>query len=328
MHYKKQEHVICFSGDLKQAALYFDRVIPISLSVIQSVGGDILNARDPTQNQFSEHIPWRFFKDLVFEPDAFVDTRSAYDYYDSAWRGTLWQEVVHYLAKPDDGDWSWVWRKMKQRDLILMCYLKNTKLRGSSNFHSIFSGFLKQMNISETSVLIDSQDFLSDDATPDDLTLTLSGLQLVDTSKATWEQVMELRKDKDRQEKLRDLRLFLYKNYKGESRDFIEDDLNKRLKEYEDACKYHGFDTVYSILSVILDSKCLLAGIAASVSALAFGCEFQEIINAGLIAGEAGLIADIGKFALEVANNKHAFHKIKDSHALAYIIEAKNKLTN
>ena len=64
------------------------------------------------------------------------------------------------------------------------------------------------------------------------MSLTPANIPLIDTSKASWEQILERRKDTRALRKLRKLKMFLQDNYQGKDKDYIEDDLAMRLDKY------------------------------------------------------------------------------------------------
>ncbi len=137
----------------------------------------------------------------------------------------------------------------------------------------------------------------------------------------TWDQIIEFRRDNDGKKKLRNLRLFLHANYTGRDGKFIEDDLAKRLEDYREACRKWGFETTTSLLSTVLESKNLQTTVTVSAAAAIFDA---PLVLTGAIA--TGLSIEIGKLAIEIARRKHSFNNIRDSHQLAYIIEAQKRL--
>jgi len=162
--------------------------------------------------------------------------------------------------------------------------------------------------------------FCIDDAgaTDDDLTLSLAEMKLIDTSKATWNQIMEFREDEAAKKRVRNLRLFFHQNYQGKSRSYIEDDLAKRLDEYYDACKDWGFETVTFLLSAVMDSKNVISLLAGSAYGILFGGTAGGIIS--------GAAIEIANISLHLAKRMHAFNKLRKTHELAFIIEAREKL--
>ena len=74
----------------------------------------------------------------------------------------------------------------------------------------------------------------------------------------------------------------------------------------------------------VLEKKTLLGAVSVTLGSLLFGQPTIAGIAGAMALSEASL--EIGKAAIEIANNRHAFHKIKRDHKLAFIIETKQKL--
>jgi hypothetical protein len=109
-------------------------------------------------------------------------------------------------------------------------YLNDASLGSQSSVREEFRKLSKSLGKSYATVVLPQ-----DEPSPDDApyaALALSGIPLVDTSSASWEQILELRKDPDARAKLRNLRLFFHNNYQGKPATFVVDDLGRRLDEY------------------------------------------------------------------------------------------------
>lgn len=152
-----------------------------------------------------------------------------------------------------------------------------------------------------------------------DPSITLSKLNLIDTSNAEWDQIVEVRKDKESHQRLIRLKLFMNENYSDRPFSFIEDDISTRLFDYELVCQKFGFKTITSSMSALLDSKSLHTSIGAGLVAGLFG---------GPIAGlSAGAAIEVGKILVQIAEKKHDMNYWKKGHDLAYIFETRKKVT-
>ena len=138
------------------------------------------------------------------------------------------------------------------------------------------------------------------------------------TTRASWEQIHELRRDRDAVAKLRKLRLFLHRNYAGAEPALIEDEMAQMLHDYENACRDHGLETCMSILEMTLDSKNLQTAVTGGIAASLFGGPLAAIGTAAVI--------ELGQILLEFATKRHQFDKFKRDHKLGYIIEARERL--
>jgi hypothetical protein len=176
------------------------------------------------------------------------------------------------------------------------------------------------MGVDVYSVLLPSHYRDSEQASDDDMSLTLANIPLINTSKTSWDQIFDLRKDAEALTKLRNLKMFLQDNYQGKGKDYIEDDLAKRLDEYSDVCRDHGFETSLSLLSMVFDAKRLQTAIAGGVAATLLGSPLAGISTAVSI--------ELGQVILEVAKRKHDFNKFKRDHELGYIIDTTERLNS
>ena len=147
----------------------------------------------------------------------------------------------------------------------------------------------------------------------------MSQLNLVDTSNAEWDQIIDVRKDKESHQRLIKLKLFMNKNYSDSSFSYIEDDISARLFDYDLVCQKFGFKTMTSSISALLDSKSLHTSIGAGLVAGLFG---------GPIAGvSTGAAIEVGKILVQIAEKKHDMNFWKQGHDLAYIFETRKKIT-
>lgn len=152
-----------------------------------------------------------------------------------------------------------------------------------------------------------------------DPSITLSRLNLIDANEADWRQIIEIRKDVHSHRKLARLRLFVHSNYSGRSFAYIEDDLSRRLDEYEQVTKKFGFKTTLSSVSMLLDAKALQTSAGAGLIAGLFG---------GPIAGlSAAAAIEVGKIAVHIAEKRHELKDWKAGHELAYIFETQRRFT-
>ncbi len=151
--------------------------------------------------------------------------------------------------------------------------------------------------------------------------LSAPQIRIVDTSKTSINQIMEFRKDKEVMNKMRKFRLFAYEQYTGKDKAFIEDDLQKRLADHDEAVKTWGFDTKIKTLSFLLESKVLMGTLATSAASLLIG-------NATLAAEAfgAGTIIELGKLSLEYSKSRSELRKICGNNPFYYLADSKMAL--
>ncbi len=176
------------------------------------------------------------------------------------------------------------------------------------------ASFAKTIGFDNYSVAIQSEE----EGTQTDPAIVLSNLNLIDTSHAEWNQIMEIRKDGDSKKKLKRLRLFVHENFEGKSIAYIEDDLCRRLDQYEQASSKFGFQKITSSLSMILDAKSLHAAAGAGLAGALFG--------GPIVGGVAAASVEIGKIAINIAEKHHEMKAWQDGHDLAYIFNVQRTL--
>jgi len=294
--------VICF-GELKQAALYFDRVLPVAFRRLRGTGDDVLL-------YFPEEIPADALSNIVFG----ADDLSQYE------RGG---RVLRFVE-----DWAAFQRSVRpyrpwptpsssvedDYEDLRTAYLENRNIGGLGSVRRHFHAFAQKVGLEYQDVLLPFSPGAvasSDDTVP---VLTLAGLDLIDATHATWEQIVEIRGDPEAQRSLMRLRAFLSQNYTGRSRNFVEDDLGRRLDEYERTRRKFGFTTLTSAISVLLDSKSLLGAASAAVG--------TGLLGGPAAAAIAAAAVEVGKVSLEIAKKRREMVDWEKGHELAYILEA------
>lgn len=195
-------------------------------------------------------------------------------------------------------------------------YLSDTPVGDGSTIRQEFKKLSTALGKSYSTVLLPSEDSAIEE-TPYAV-LAISGVPLVDVSKASWEQIAELRKDPDARGKLRNLRLFLHGTYHGKPKEFVTDDLGRRIDEYNSARKRLGFEAITGTISSFLDAKSLHAAMATGVAA-AFA--------AGPLTGiSSAVLVELGGMALEFSKKRFEIKQFENSHGLAYLIRVKRQL--
>jgi hypothetical protein len=282
---KRSKGVICFSN-LKQAALYFDRIFPVAFRSLR-------RHEQGVYFEVPEPVPFEVFGEVVFgpnPPDIFARIDPAGTYFHA------WDELMKKIGPSRTSKHS----SSTEDDYVDVesLYLNNITISNGTSIRQEFRNLAQLLGIEFVSVLLSPHHERDKDdiAFPEYLAVSLSGIPLVDTSTAEWGQIIELRRDSESQNRLRNLRLFLYTNYQGKSVDYIQDDLGKRLHAYELARKKFGFEIVTSCFSTLLESKNLYAAIAGGFVA--------GLVGGISAAATAGVIIEVGKVALEFAKRR------------------------
>jgi hypothetical protein len=341
MEYKKETIAICLS-DIKQAALFFNRVYPFDQN--EFVTKEILTKDNKgsllhKDYEFKSEIHRKAFFDLIIGTSNYSNKmhKQIIKMY-SLWRLLLYglfyqakrdfiantlQEHINKKSPLEIADI--LIQQLSNPDLtrdLSDFYISNTPISISENetvfFRDAFLNPLKSLHIVKPSVVLPSRYITQIDSSSDDITLTLNNIFLIDTSKSSWEQIMAIRKDPDLIRKLRNLKLFTYSNYQDKPKSFIEDDLLSKIDHFHTTCKEYGFQLKLSALSTTLSSKNLLASVAAGIS--------TAFLGGPLIGIGTAVVIEIGNLAIEITKGYQAFTKLKNDHPLAYIISLQKDL--
>ncbi len=288
------------TGDHKRVAVYFDKLIPT-------------HSRADVPNSLIEPIRFSDYKlsELFFSTSAEpLESDHLETIRDAAIRN-VWREApmsVRYSA-----------------EYLKHCFEPTVKASQDmwSNCKRVATIVQQYAQVDEGHFLVPAFDDITrehDFSKPGNdeiVSVTLSNLDLIDTNRLEWEQILELKKDDESNKKLRNLLLFFFQNYRDCPVSFIRDDLNRQIEEYHQACSKHGFQFVTSSLSTVLSSKSLLATIALGIFALLSGLPIQAIAPIGL----TELALEIGKIAINYAERKRELIDYKEAHPLSYILQ-------
>jgi hypothetical protein len=151
--------------------------------------------------------------------------------------------------------------------------------------------------------------------------LDAQNVEVVDTSKVGFSQIMELRDDPAIMKKMRSFRLFAYQTYSGMNKSFIEDDIQKRYDDYLDAIRESGLSTTTKVLSSLMNSKLLLGSLSTGVAAALLG-------DPGLAvsAFSSGAVLELGKLTLVYSKEKQELAKICNENPISYVAEVRQSL--
>ena len=176
---------------------------------------------------------------------------------------------------------------------------------------------INRLEIKNAHLVMPRQHIAGDISDETCLEITLSGLELIDTSKTPIELISEFRKRPESQACLRRLRLFAQDNYKGRSASYIEDDISLRLYDYENEVKAWGMKTRNSAITTVLNSKTLLASAGGSLLAALNG---SPIVASSAILG--GALLEIGRVALTVSESRMSAAAAMRQNPISYIAQA------
>jgi hypothetical protein len=280
----------------KQAALYFEKVIPMGLPIEYVINKKTSpeSHRESVIEHAKETLAELLPKELLVNPKFFNDLGNVYL--------LISRSIVKRLKaeKADSGAASV--KDMDDRDALA------------------FVKLLRDFDLKD--IPIDWPPDSSDTDPNGDPVIVLSGIPLVDVTNVSWRQVLEFRSDKHAQEKLRRLRLFAYAHYRGKPRSFIEDDLLRRIDEHHAAVRKWGFETKSSAINMVLSSKTGGAALAGSFAATLFGTPI-----AGLAALAGAAFLEVGRVSLYIAKRNFALQELLNNNPVSYIEHARSRLS-
>lgn len=294
-------------GEAKEAALYYDKVFPLDcgIPILEATGilsgqsnssyinssenlssSNIVNelTRSKSGYRYYKKINGLFASAIAFSyfkpPDEFEfddDTQLYLSRIEKA-SGYNFNSMSGYRADSDHE------REEKLKKIVDLGFqhLNETEFQRSAFWQSETFQYPKEVNDTKSLKFIDKFQF------------TLRSLDLVDTSNASWEQILEFRKDRKSMASLAKFRSFFYENYENSDSQFILDKIFTLHENQKETTRIWGFQTVKKALSVVFHKDTALASSAAALTGLAAG---------GPVASLAGLVVPIGNLLLEISQS-------------------------
>jgi hypothetical protein len=151
--------------------------------------------------------------------------------------------------------------------------------------------------------------------------IRLMNAKIIDARNAKWDQIMELREDKQAAKQIRDFRLFLYENYSDKPSAYISDSIEQKIENYEKACKKHGFILIDTAVSSLLASKSAFGYLCLSTVSYLLG----EPITAAAI-GSVGASLSVGQMIVKIRSKWLTYKSDIHNPELAFVINARKRL--
>lgn len=161
------------------------------------------------------------------------------------------------------------------------------------------------------------------DETSEDVAVTLMNAKIIDTTSCSWEHILKFREDTEARHKLRRLRLFAYENYLGKSKEYVREDILKRIDDANQMAKRWGFETKTAALSMLLTSKTLAGGAAGSLVSVLAGQPLAAFLS---VAGGAAI--ETGRIGIEITRRHFTLRNMLKDNPVLYFPYAESKLSN
>ncbi|APW40215.1 hypothetical protein RD110_25940 [Rhodoferax koreense] len=288
MQYQKTPVSLAWS-DAKGAAVYFDHVVPADM--VETM------ARDAEGPQYAEVLRSILPPSLCTEPTASNLTGLA---------PQVTQYLANYLVafphilgieELPQGE-SMEDRARKQRPAVQAAYTDYVKATGiDPQLMSIYG-----VNLLSGAKAADAE-----------VSLVLSNLDLIDTSRLSWAQIIELRRDQASRTELQRLRGLVYEKYTNFDPAFIRDKLQQDIEAYAKTTKFWDFPTRRSVYTI---------GLSGGVSTAFADALGLAIFGAPIGTAVVGATAALGGIAIAVESRRREIALLKDKNLVAYLIRA------
>lgn len=288
-------------GELKNGMLYFDNIIPVCIWIefIKEMGKETWGST--FQKVYEDIMPKEYVGNQKFGQAIFNLNETGY------------KSISKILVENFKLDKNILKVSNEQYE-----QLENIYAQEYFSFINEFDlGHLPLIAVNNTKSALLLDDETDSYANP---LLTISNLKLIDATNSNWEQLLEFRKDKDAKIKLRKLRLFAYENYSGKSKNFIEDDIQSKIYDYELTAKKFGLNLIQAALSNVMNSK-LFAGLTTGSILTTVFADFP----AGILTTSAGIVANLGHLTLEYNKQKIELQNLVKENPASFITYYKDK---
>lgn len=337
--YRKINTAVCL-GDLKQAAIYFEKVIPInSIEFIDYI--DIPLSDSYSVQQYMKDREKLLLDSLYKNKSVVIELISggSGDCFDKDSKN----KIIEFLSQTTQMlqfkvikkfpqlfyNPSYVMDKMHEVQQHLMAneIITNDNISElNCTPEKIINNFCKYINVPDYSLTLPSGVSSGEDnEKTNDVQVSLVNINLIDTTKTTWEQIIELRKDPHLKSSLRSLKLMMHDSYTGKSVDYIYDDMQRKIEQYELACKSFGLKTISSHISHI-KSFATENGALLSLTAGILSSQGFDLSNGLTIGALSAAAVSLLQYGIEIKNNNNEICKLKNENPIAFIIDANKKL--
>ena len=214
------------------------------------------------------------------------------------------ENYLSYYAAYHYGDFR-VWRD-PDRDLQ---ECQEEEYQGLVN---TFNRYVESSNLENVSVF-GAPLYFDQNSSESEPSIILSNLDLIDPSSLGWREILEFRKDESSKEKLRQLRHFISDKYLGRSNDFVREDIERMISEYNEVTRFWNFPTRKSIYTIALSGGTSTFIYNALGAALFDSPITTAIVGASTIIGSTAIVLESRRREVEIARKRNP---------VAYLVEA------
>jgi hypothetical protein len=338
-NYSTSDTVLAFgrSDTIKNAVLFFDRVIPLTFSPVPKsfLPDDITST---VQRYFANYLLVRDLILMTMYRMGYTNLVNEADEQKAAAEnlvGMSWHcDLLYTKYSPVPG------MENEVNDLLVEFVERNPKIREPGFFpdKNNYPGFTLKKRIPFRDYIFNQEfcfkkypvfglDYLAapQSSALDAILIGISKVPVVDVSRASWEQIEEFKCDEKSRLDFKRLKLFLHDHYLSKDIEYVRDDLELRIDQFHKASAKHGFETTTGHLKAIVKSKFVLGGGLGGLMALTFGHgEMAAILASSALF--AGGIAEIADRLLSIRSAQYDLKYRSEENELAYILKAQAKL--
>lgn len=310
-------------NNLKQAALYFDRVIPLNAfeftlypnEIIREGYGEAEYARDLAQVDWvglKENkliIKNLLFKDTAVSNNGLVD---ALELIEEASRTLKYKYFIDAHEAFVNAQYSLPHYHYEQLGFLTADIIRESPTLIGKNAREIASDLSRSLGLVPAALIIPRWvGSAGEDLNSPIYETTFKSPLVIDPTHLDWEQIIEIRRDSESCGRLRRFRLFLHETYEGKHEEFVLDDIASRVEDFKLAIKKHGIATKSSWISIICDTSKNAQTLAGQAALWITGGALQGGLP-GLITSVVGCLVSTGA---AVNSSCLKVRKIRDEYA-------------
>lgn len=320
---------IAYGGEnnIKNAALYYDYVLPICFSEYpEEIIPPFMNERDGAMVPALLHklyldgimaqLRVLGYQDLVIEKEDIISI---------TWHG----DPIFTRYKPRQG-------KVKKLEQALLDMMDKNPQVPSVGWdlgyesailrHDDTTGFLDDVlkfNFTDNKASYFGMDCINETNTTTEaaVMVTLSNVKLANVKNIPWDQILEFRKDRRSINQFRKLKQFILENNLTKSKRRIEDEFEKRAKNYQSACTKHGIKLQESTLKLFVNAKHIVrSGVTDLIAKVIGKPNLEKFMDSSAIT--LGVALKLKSAMIETEKVKISHKYMTDNTELACHIEA------
>ncbi|OVE69036.1 hypothetical protein CCS79_08910 [Clostridium diolis] len=245
----KTDYTVIALKNTKDACLYFDNVIPLNNNEIM----EYVHTERPTRNVFElarKILPTH----MIFEPLRDLKNINKNEFSLNQVIGVD-KDYYDYIQSNSIPSLYWLTGGTNKNEImnqqIDIIKKEIALIKNNRKYGIIFGSEEEDINLKNTTKTSTNNISLP--------MIELIGLNLINTQNATWDQILEVREDKDSLKKLRNFRLFYYEKLYGKDKNYIIEVINKAIEDYEGAAKKHGFNFLKTSLKTVFSKEVFIS---------------------------------------------------------------------